>query len=190
MLDLSRLVLKLRRSDAPVWLFGENLGKTANNNSFYMWRHVVNRHVGDVAPYLILEKTPANGEVISRLSPREREYVVWRHSPSHAWLYLRAEFSFVSLSFRDVLPECVRRFGFTKSFRPQQRCSLVYLDHGTLGLKALGYGPTYAGGTMLRFVDYNPHSGEFLTSVNKFRPYQVLYGVYPPRYQELLRKAK
>ena len=25
-----------------IWLFGENLGKTADNNSFYLWKKVVN----------------------------------------------------------------------------------------------------------------------------------------------------
>ena len=190
MLDLLRLALRQRRNDAPVWLFGENLGATANNNSFYMWRHVVNRHADSVAPYLVLAKTAANRAAVAGFSRLEREHVVWRNSPSHAWLYLRAEFSFVSLSFRDVLPDCIKILWFTKSFNPQQRCSLVYLDHGTLGIKALGYGPGYASGTMLRFVDYNPGSGSFLTEVNELRPYQLLYGVYPPRYQELLDKAK
>lgn len=189
MLTLLRLVLKLRRNSAPVWLFGENLGNTANNNSFYMWRHVVNRHTDVVSPFLILEKTAANREAVAGFGKLERAHVVWRNSPSHAWLYLKAEFSFVSLSFRDVLPDCVKLWGFPKSFKPQQRCSLVYLDHGTLGIKALGYGPGYASGTLLRFVDYNPRSANFLQEVNRLRPYQVLYGVYPPRYQELVGKA-
>ncbi len=190
MLDLLRLVLRMRRNNVPVWIFGENLGRTANNNSFYMWRHVVNRHSGDVAPYLILERTDTNRKSVANMSPHERHYVVWRNSPSHAWLYIKAEFSFVALSFRDVLPECVKFWGFTKSFHPQQRCSLVYLQHGTLGIKALGYGPTYANGTMLRFLHYNPHIAEKLVSVNKFRPYQLFYGIYHPRYQELLRRAE
>ena len=190
MLGFLKVLLRHRRSSVPIWLFGENLGATANNNSFYMWRHVVNRHGEEVAPYLVLAKTPGNRRTLAGMSPLERRHVVWRHSPSHAWLYLRAEFAFVSLSFHDLLPECVRLWGFTKSFKPQQRCSLVYLNHGTLGIKALGYGPTYANGTMLRFVDYNPHSTRFLTEVNRFRPYQMLYGVYPPRYQELVRKTR
>ena len=190
MLGLIRLVMRQRRNNAPVWLFGENLGMTANNNSFYMWRHVVNRHAGEVAPFLVLQKNPGNRKAVAGFSPVEREHVVWRNSPSHAWLYLMAEFSFVSLSFRDVLPDCIRLWRFSKGFTPQQRCSLVYLDHGTLGIKALSYGPGYASGTLLRFVDYNPHSAEFLAEVNRLRPYQILYGVYPPRYQELVGKAK
>jgi len=189
MLDLLRLVVRQRGNNAPIWLFGENLGATANNNSFFMWRHVVNRHADAVAPFLILEKTAANRKTVAGFSRQEREHVVWRHSPSHAWLYIRAEFSFVTLSFLDVLPDGIKFLWFTKSFKPQQRCSLVYLDHGTLGIKALGYGPGYAAGTLLRFVDYNPNSRAFMEEVNKFRPYQMLYGVYPPRYQRLLDKA-
>lgn len=190
MLKFLKTIRYVQRTRRPVWLFGENLGATANNNSFYMWRHVVNRHSADVAPYLILERTDANRKTVANMSPHERNYVVWRNSPSHAWLYLKTEFSFVTLSFRDVLPECVKFMGFVKSFHPQQRCSLVYLQHGTLGIKALGYGPTYANGTMLRFLHYNPHIAEKLVSVNKFRPYQLFYGIYHPRYQELLRRAE
>lgn len=190
MLKLLKIVFDNRKNPRPIWLFGENLGATASNNSFYMWRHIAGRHANEVAPYLILEKTAANLKAVAGLDAQVRRYIVWRHSPAHAWLYLKAEFSFVSLSFRDVLPECVKLWGMTKSFHPQQRCSLVYLQHGTLGIKALGYGPTYAGGTMLRFLHYNPHIGKDLVEVNKFRPYQLCYGIYHPRYQELVRRVK
>ena len=179
-----------RRKSRPIWLFGENLGATANNNSFYMWRHIVGRHTNEVAPYLILEKTAANRKVVAKLGAQERRYIVWRHSLTHVLLYLGAEFSFVTLSFRDVQPECVKFCGITMNFKPQARCSLVYLQHGVSGIKALGYGPTYAGGTMLRFVYYNPHICKDFINVNKFRPYQLFHGIYFPRYQELLRRVK
>ena len=35
-----------------IWLFGENLGKTADNNSFYLWKKVVNIN-DDVEKYII-----------------------------------------------------------------------------------------------------------------------------------------
>ena len=190
MLRLISVFFRERRRNCPIWLLGENLGNTASNNSYYLWRHVVSRHTDKVSPYLILERTPENQSRFREFSKEERDWIIWRHSPSHAWLYLKAEFSFVTLSFRDVWPECVRLWGLTKSFQPIKRCSLVYLQHGTLGIKALGYGPTYAGGTMLRFLHYNPHIGQKLIEVNKFRPYQLHYAVYHPRYQELVRRAR
>lgn len=182
--QLIRVVL--RNGGQPVWLFGENLGATANNNSFYTWRHVVNRHNDAVRPYLILKRSPRNCSVVATFNPVERRYVIWRHSLAHAWLYCHAEMCFVTLSFKDVWPDCVRLMGLKKSFKPKKRCSLIYLEHGTEGIKALGYGPSYADNTLLRFVYYNPKIRGDLIEVNGFRPYQVLYGVYPPRYQELL----
>lgn len=184
------LRIAFRTGRQPVWLFGENLGATTSNNSFYTWRHVVNRHGDAVQPYLILERTSRNKGAVKTFNQGERDHVVWRHSLAHAWLYLHAEMCFVTLSFKDVWPECVKMWGLTKSFKPKKRCSLIYLEHGTEGIKALGYGPSYADSTLLRFVYYNPQIRKELINVNGFRPYQALYGVYPPRYQELLARRE
>ena len=32
----------LNKGNGFIWLFGENLAETAQNNSFYFWKHVVN----------------------------------------------------------------------------------------------------------------------------------------------------
>ena len=189
MVSFLRLLLNGRADARPIWLFGENLGATANNNSYYTWRHIVAHHTDEVRPFLLLERTAKNKAVLKTLPPDARRFVVWRHSPSHAWLYLHAEMAFVSLSYRDVWPDCVRFWGLTKSFKPIPRCSLIYLEHGTEGIKALGYGASYTNNTMLRFVHYNPKIAEEMVARNGFRPYQLYYGRYLPRYQELLRRA-
>ena len=38
-----------------IWLFGENVGETANNNSYYFWKHVVNKDDG-IDKYIVLKK--------------------------------------------------------------------------------------------------------------------------------------
>lgn len=40
-----------------IWLFGENLAATSNNNSYYFWKQVVARRDG-IDKYLVLEKMP------------------------------------------------------------------------------------------------------------------------------------
>ena len=37
-----------------IWLFGENLGKTANNNSYYFWKQINNIEDG-IDKYIVLE---------------------------------------------------------------------------------------------------------------------------------------
>ena len=50
-----------------IWIFGENLGSTANNNSFYFWKHVVNIN-DDIEKYLVLEKNESNKKVYNSFS--------------------------------------------------------------------------------------------------------------------------
>ena len=35
-----------KMSNNYIWLFGENVGKTSENNSFYFWKHCVNFNDG------------------------------------------------------------------------------------------------------------------------------------------------
>ena len=46
----------MRDSEKYIWLFGENVGRTANNNSFWMWKFIIAHH-NDVNAFYIAEKT-------------------------------------------------------------------------------------------------------------------------------------
>ncbi len=54
-----------------IWLFGENLGATANNNSYYFWKQVVLKRDG-IDKYLVLEKNEKNKETYKNLSNEEK----------------------------------------------------------------------------------------------------------------------
>ena len=52
-----------------IWLIGENLSKTADNNGYYFWRGAVKKK-DDIDKYLILEKNPDNVELYKSLPLR------------------------------------------------------------------------------------------------------------------------
>ena len=42
-----------------IWLFGENVGCTANNNSFYFWKQSVSKK-DDIDKYFVMSKNQNN----------------------------------------------------------------------------------------------------------------------------------
>lgn len=168
-----------------IWLFGENVGETAENNSFYFWRYIVENHA-DVQAFFIMNRNKRNLLVYRKLSQRKRRFVVWRNSPRHIRLFYLADLLFVSLSFRDVQPDRIAM----KSYQPLITHPLVYLQHGTLAIKQLTYRSSYANNSMFRFVYYNQKIKQSLLDVNGFRDYQVCYGAQHPRYMELVRRFR
>lgn len=167
-----------------VWLFGENEGKTANNNSFYFWRYIVNKY-NDIDAYFVAEKNKSVLAVYEHFSPEEKKHVIWFNSLKHCQMFFRADMLFVTLSFRDVQP---KRLLF-KSYQPYNTQPLVYLQHGTLAMKQLEYKNYYANNSLFRWICYNPNIPKKLMEVNGFRPYQLYAGEFPPRYMELARRA-
>lgn len=168
-----------------IWLFGENLSETANNNSFYFWDHVVGRDDG-IRKYFILRKTPRNVALYESMDQIRRDHVVWRDSLKHLKLYLDADMFFVTLSYRDVRPEQV--LGKNLNFRTYS--PVVYLQHGTLAIKRMGYTAHSYNNNMFRFIYYNPHIKDVLVDQKQFKDYQLYYGQYHPRYKELVRRTR
>ena len=168
-----------------IWLFGENVGQTADNNSFYLWKHLVNKQ-DDIEKYFIMEKNPATMAVYRTLDARCKQYVVWRNSAKHFGLYFNADMFFVSLSYRDVRPEkyLFREFNFLTE------TPIVYLQHGTLAMKKIGYKGDSYNNNLFRFFYYNPLIKEQLEEEHDFKDYQLYYGEYHPRYQELLKRSE
>lgn len=70
----------MNKKNNYIWLFGENLSNTANNNSFYFWKHIVNKKKEDINKYIILKKNKANEEIYKSLNDKEKKSVVWRNS--------------------------------------------------------------------------------------------------------------
>lgn len=163
-----------------MWLFGENLGSTANNNSFYFWKEVVLKDDG-IDKYIVLERNKNNLKVYKSLDKAEKKFVVWKNSPKHYRLYLGADMYFVTLSYKDITPSKFLFFNLSLYINKP----LIYLQHGTLGIKKIGYVGNGYNNCMFRFIYYNKNIKDILVKENNFKPYQLHYGVYPPRYKEL-----
>ena len=166
-----------------IWLFGENVGSTSNNNSFYFWKHSVTKK-DDIDKYFVMSKNHNNQNVYKSLSQEEKKFVIWKNSVKHFEIYYSADMFFVTLSYKDILPDKI----LSKSLNFLITKPLIYLQHGTLGIKAIGYKGDAYNNNMFRFVYYNKDIKDTFKKRNQFRDYQLYYGIYPPRYTELVKR--
>lgn len=165
-----------------IWVFGENVGNTANNNSYYFWKQIVGRNDG-IDSYIILCKNKKNLEVYKNLTDVEKKFVIWRNSFKHYKMYYQADMNFVSLSYKDVIPDKL----WIKNLKLRVRKPVIYLQHGTLLIKKLGYQGNSYNNNMFRFIYYNKEIKEKMIEQNNFKDYQLYYGEFHPRYKELVR---
>ena len=175
----------MNKNNNYIWLIGENVGETANNNSFYFWKHIVNNHDG-IDKYFVISKNERNKRVYETLSPKEKQYIIWRNSIQHFLIYRNADMYFVTLSYRDIRPE---KF-LNKNYEYKIRKPVVYLQHGTLGMKRVNYGSKTYNNNLFRFLYYNENIKNDLIELNGFRDYQLYYGEFHPRYQELVKRQR
>lgn len=168
-----------------IWLIAENLASTSDNNSYYFWRHVVEKD-DDIEKYFVMEKNKKNKERFKSLPDGCKKYVVWKDTVKHLELFVKADMFFVTLSYRDIRPEHL----FGKELDLSIEKPIIYLQHGTLAMKTLGYkGYTY-NNNFFRFVYYNKLIAPVFEEQNDFKPYQLYYGEFHPRYMELVRRFK
>ncbi len=168
-----------------IWLFGENLGATSNNNSYYMWRHVVERD-DDIEKYFIMEDNKPNRKCYKSLPKAYRKFVVWRNTIKHLELFVKADMFFVSQSYRDIRPE---QIGFKKLDLSMEK-PIIYLQHGTLAMKVIGYTGVSYNNNFFNFLYYNKHIAPIFQEKHDFKPYQMYYGEFHPRYIELIKRFK
>lgn len=167
-----------------VWLLGENIGQTTNNNSYYFWDHVTDKTEDEIDKYLILEKNKKNKEFVRQLPSNKKKYIIWRNSLKHWKFYKLSDMLLASLSYKDVLPTKL----LWKEVKMAIKRPVIYLQHGTLGMKKLGYTGKSYNNNMFRFVLYNKKIIKQFAEENKFKDYQLYYGEFHPRYKELVRK--
>ena len=165
-----------------IWVFGENLGKTTNGNSFYLWKHIVNIDDG-IDKYLVLEKNDSTLKTYSQLSNSEKKFVLWKNSYKHFKKFLDADLFFVTVNYRDIIPD---KFLF-KNFKMRLKKPFINLQNGMNGLKKLRETGYAYGNNILRFIIYNKPFMDTIQDVNDFKPYQLKYSKYQPKYGDLIR---
>ena len=89
-----------------IWLIGENNSLTANNNSYYFWKNIVNKN-DNIEKYLVLKRNEQNRKIYNEMSDNEKKFVLWKNSYKHYKKYFDADMFFVTLSYKDVMPSTI-----------------------------------------------------------------------------------
>lgn len=173
----------MKENNNYIWICGENHGNTANNNSYYFWKHAVNVE-DEIDKYIVFQKNKDTLETYENLSEYEKKFVIWKNSKKHYKLYLNADLFFVTLSYKDIIPDKL----LFKKINWIIKKPVVYLGHGTTGMKKIYYTGDSYWNNMFRFLAYNPEEIDYLIENNNFRRHQLHFTEFPPRYGELIRK--
>ncbi len=172
----------MNKKNNYIWLFGENLGNTANNNSFYFWKHIINKKNKEgINKYFIMNKNKKNIQIYKKMTAKEKKAIIWKNSIKHYLLFKNADMYYVTLSYRDILPEGK----IWSKYNLKIEKPIIYLQHGTLLMKKIGYSGNSYNNNLFRFIYYNKQIKNALIEENDFRKYQLLYGKFHPRYKKL-----
>lgn len=168
-----------------IWLFGENLAKTANDNSYYLWKHIVNIN-DNIEKYLILEKNESTLKAYNSLSKHAKKFVIWKNSLKHHEKFFDADLFFVSQTYKDITPDRI----LFKKMNLELKKPVMHLQNGVCGIKKIDETGKSYGNNILRFLTYNKELKNKLIEKNDFKDYQILYAPYQPKYGELLKKSE
>lgn len=157
-----------------IWIIGEQEGQNIGNNGFYLWKRAIKQ--SGILAYFVMEKSERNTKIFNLLSTEEKRNILWKDSKSHCDKYKDADALLVTLSYKDVVPSNV---GFRAIVKP-----IIYLQHGILGIKKVGYKNRDYNGNLFRFVYFNPNIKDTLLAEN-LEEYQLEYQPVPPRFQQL-----
>ena len=139
--------------DNFIWIFGENLGKTANDNSYYLWKHIVNIDDG-IDKFLVLDKNEATLKIYDSLSAKERKFVLWKNSYKHFSKFIDADLFFITRHYTDITPDKL----FFKDMKMRLKKPFIHLQSGAIGLKKLNELGFHYGNNLLRLFVYKRKS--------------------------------
>ena len=163
-----------------VWLFGENEGRTLNNNSFYFWEQICSID-DEILKYYVVEKNDNNVKIVSTFSDKLKDKIVWKNSEEHIKVFNESDTHIVSLSYKDVTPTI-----YDEDIGPTK--PTIYLQHGTTAIKKLGYKGFGYKNNFYKFIYYNKEMFDKFQKENDFKKYQLYYMIAHPRYMELVRR--
>ena len=166
-----------------IWIFGENHGNTTNNNSYYFWKKIVNIK-DDIDKDIIFNKNDNTLKTYDSLSQYEKKFVIWKNSHKHFKLFSDADMFFVTLSYKDITPNKL----YFKEIKYTIKKPVIYLRHGTTGMKRTYYKGNSYWNNLFRFLTYNPDEVDYLIKNNNFSRYQIYQAEFHPRYGEFIRR--
>lgn len=157
-----------------IWVIGEQEGENIGNNGFYLWKRAINE--SGINAYFVMAKSERNTNIFNSLNQEEKKNILWKDTKNHYQKYKDADALLVTLSYKDVVPTNIP---FRAIVKP-----IIYLQHGILGIKKVGYKNRDYNGNLFRFVYFNPKIKERLLAEN-LEEYQLEYQPVPPRFQQL-----
>lgn len=167
-----------------IWLFGENKAETANNNSFYFWKHIVSINDG-IDKYFVLKKNDENLKVYNNLSKEEQSFILWYNSSKHRKIFHNTDLFFVLSSKKDVFPNKFKRFNNYEIKKP-----FIFLQkYASEMIKPDLFGNSYDN-YIFRFCGYNDKTLNYFNEMNNFKDYQLYNLTYPPRFGEFIKEVE
>ena len=154
------------------------MSKTANDNSFYLWRHCVKKDDG-IDKYLILEKNNTTLRLYNNFTKHEKKFVLWKNSYKHFKKFFDADLFFVTFSHEDVVPNKL----LFKNMDMRLKKPFINLQSG-ISIKNIREKGHHYGNNILRFFTYSQENIQKLED-NYFTDYQIYYTPYQPKYNEL-----
>lgn len=167
-----------------IWLFGENDAETANNNSFYFWKHIVGINDG-IDKYFVLKKNEDNLKIYNNLTKEEQSFTLWHNSSKHRKIFNNTDLFFVLSSKSDVFPNNFKRLNNYEIKKP-----FIFLQkYAGEMIRPELYGNSYDN-YIFRFCGYNDEILNNFNEKNNFKNYQLYNLKYPPRFCKFIKEIK
>jgi CDP-glycerol glycerophosphotransferase (TagB/SpsB family) len=137
------LVRIVKKSDKkPVWLIGEYLSQTANDNGFAFFRYMESLGTTAAARYFYV----ATRECMEKNALKNNKRICVKDSFKHIYLFARADKCLVTTSMSDILPSYLH----TKHAKNKKQ--VWYLDHGVVAMKTMPYNKNSYNKRLQKFI--------------------------------------
>lgn len=148
----------------PIWLIGENLGETAQDNGLAFFEYCINYKNKDEKVCYVARKNNKNHRKLYSY----KEHLVIYDSFKHCVLYTLAEYLIVSHGIRDVMPSARHKF------IPRNKKNIIYLQHGIIAMKKLYFDANSYNGKIKKFVVSSEFEKDILINEMHFKQEQVM----------------
>ena len=166
-----------------IWIFGENQGLTANNNSYYLWKYAVNIK-DDIEKYFVLDKTESNKKIYNALSKYEKKFILWKNSLKHHRKFKKADLFFITHNPNDIAPVKL----INQSIDIELTKPIIHLQSGVQGIEKVSEKGNSYENNIFRYLLYNKNLHDNLIEENGFRDYQLYYQKFQPKFGDLIIK--
>ena len=135
-------LVKFSNKKNNIWLVGERLAKSANDNGFAFFEYLLNEKGCQENAFFVFD----DEELLRQNLSKFQKNTVRLNSIKHFILYFRCEYLFVSHGVRDACPTIIF-FKLKSLIKP-----VIYLQHGVIKFKKIYYNREVYNKSILRFI--------------------------------------